>query len=60
MMDEDEYVTAEIPEEFKALRACLRCSLIKTFTQVRILLAVLFSQCFVVTFTDVIIVIVQR
>eukprot|EP00428_Durinskia_dybowskii_P077903 CAMPEP_0170354380 /NCGR_PEP_ID=MMETSP0117_2-20130122/72_1 /TAXON_ID=400756 /ORGANISM="Durinskia baltica, Strain CSIRO CS-38" /LENGTH=123 /DNA_ID=CAMNT_0010608335 /DNA_START=62 /DNA_END=433 /DNA_ORIENTATION=- len=33
MMDEDEYITADIPEEFKALRACLRCSLIKTFEQ---------------------------
>ena len=35
IMDEEvEYQTAEIPEEFKALRACLRCSLIKTFEQV--------------------------
>lgn len=25
---------AEIPSEWKGLRACLRCSLIKTYTQV--------------------------
>ncbi len=30
----DDYVTADIPDEFKGLRACLRCSLIKTFEQV--------------------------
>jgi hypothetical protein len=36
-MDEEvEYMTADIPEEFKALRACLRCSLIKTFEQVTV------------------------
>ena len=34
MMDDEEYITADIPDEFKGLRACLRCSLIKTFEQV--------------------------
>lgn len=34
-MDEEEYITADIPDEFKALRACLRCSLVKTFEQVK-------------------------
>eukprot|EP01032_Pedospumella_encystans_P008294 gene8294-9866_t len=33
MMDDEEYITADIPDEFKGLRACLRCSLIKTFEQ---------------------------
>jgi hypothetical protein len=32
---EEEYEMAEIPDVFKDLRACLRCSLIKTFEQVR-------------------------
>lgn len=27
-------LTAGIPDEFKGLRACLRCALIKTYTQV--------------------------
>eukprot|EP01039_Chlorochromonas_danica_P003083 gene3083-3371_t len=27
------YTVAEIPDEFKALRACLRCGLVKTLTQ---------------------------
>lgn len=38
MLDEDneviEYQHAVIPDELKALRSCLRCSLIKTFEQV--------------------------
>mmetsp|Transcript_25227 Transcript_25227/g.42026 ORF Transcript_25227/g.42026 Transcript_25227/m.42026 type:complete len:123 (-) Transcript_25227:122-490(-) len=32
-MMEDEYEVADVPNEFKALRSCLRCSLIKTFEQ---------------------------
>ncbi|KAJ1422375.1 putative transcription protein [Ochromonadaceae sp. CCMP2298] len=30
---EEEYEMAEMPDKFKDLRACLRCSLIKTFEQ---------------------------
>ena len=29
----DEFLHAEVPTEFKALRACMRCALIKTLTQ---------------------------
>ena len=32
--DSQEIEVADIPDEFKGLRACLRCGLIKTFTQV--------------------------
>jgi len=32
--DENEFFHAEIPDNFKDTRACLRCSLIKTFQQV--------------------------
>lgn len=45
MMDEEEYITADIPDEFKALRACLRCSLVKTFEQVRLVIFSSFQQC---------------
>ena len=33
-MEAQDGVHADIPDEFKELRACLRCTLIKTFTQV--------------------------
>ena len=33
-MQSKEILTAEIPDNFKGLRACLRCALIKTYTQV--------------------------
>ena len=32
--DQEEFRHAEIPDELKDLRACLRCSLIKTIEQV--------------------------
>jgi transcription elongation factor SPT4 len=31
--EQEDFIFAEVPTELKALRACLRCSLIKTFIQ---------------------------